>query len=142
MVFNVTYYNKDTEKKIKDLIGEPYSLLEKIKLKGVGTSKMQIIDASENMASYFSSHYDSRFCYLELRREGLLVGFQSILKTFSWAIPFYELSIYYNGGILSIYSKSDHLKVKPPFNGYVDKKYLKKVLFKKAEYFERNNFNL
>ena len=140
MFVNITYANKETERKIKDSVGEAFTLLEKIKMRGVGTSKLQMIEASDNIVALLSNSLDTRYCYLELRRRGLLIGFQSSLKTYVWAIPFYELSIYYNNGYLVIYSKSDSMKLKPPFYGSVDKKYLKKVLRQKSVYFEESDF--
>lgn len=140
MVVNITYRNKQIDKKINEFIGQPFSLLEKIKMKGIGTSKMQILEANKALEDLFSPHLDTRYCYLELRPKGLIVGFQSVYKTYVWLIPFFYLNIYFNSGLLSIYSKQDFMKMKPPFNGSVDKKYLKKVLIARADYLGKNQF--
>lgn len=140
MIINITYANKKTERQIADVVGKPYSLMEKIRMKGVGTSKMQIVETSEDITNCFNASVDTKYCYLELRKTGMLIGFQSVLKTFVWVIPFRELSIYYNSGLLSIYSNADFMKVKPPFYGSVDKKFIKKVLNCKAKYFDEIDF--
>ena len=140
MLINITYANKETDKQIADVVGRPYTLIEKIRMRGVGTSKMQIVEADEKMAELLNISVDTKYCYFELRTKGLIIGFQSISKTYVWVIPFYSLSIYYNGGLLSIYSNTDFMKVKKPFYGSVDKKYLKKVLDCKAKYFEESDF--
>jgi len=140
MLINITYANKKTDKQIADVVGRAYTLREKIKMRGIGTSKMQIIDASAKMAELLNISVDTKFCYFELRTKGLIIGFQSTLKTYVWAIPFYSLSIYYNGGLLSIYSNSEIMKVKKPFYGSFDKKYLKKILNCKSKYFEESDF--
>jgi len=136
MIFNVSYKSKAVDSEINELVGRPFSFMERIRMRGVGTSKMEIMEISVNLGRYFQERSGSRFCYLELRPAGLLVGFQSHLKTYVLAIPFHQLSIYYNGGLLSIYSKDYSIKMKPPFNGSVDKKYLSKVLDMKTSYLE------
>jgi len=140
VIINITYANKQTDKQIADIVGRPYTLLEKIKMRGVGTSKMQIVEADDKISELLNISVDTKYCYFELRTEGLLIGFQSILKTFVWAIPFRSLSIYYNGGLLSVYSNAAYMKVKKPFYGAVDKKFLKKVLDCKSKYFEESDF--
>ena len=46
MIFNTTYKNRDAKATINDLIGKSYSLLESIKMKGVGSKRMMIDDVS------------------------------------------------------------------------------------------------
>lgn len=140
MIINITYANKKTDKQIADIVGDPYTLMERIKMRGIGTSKMQIVEADEKISELLNISVDTKYCYFELRKKGLIIGFQSRLKTFVWAIPFRSLSIYYNGGLLSVYSNSEFMKVKKPFYGSVDKKYLKKVLDCKAKYFAEISF--
>jgi len=141
MLFNISYSSKKTEGEINALMGDPFSFIQRIKMGGVGTSKLQIVEASQNIADLIQDRSASYYCYLELRPKGLMVGFQSHLRSFVLCIPFYELSIYYNGGLLSIYGKSGSFKLEAPFNSRVDKKYLSKVLSMKAEFLSGQNFN-
>lgn len=140
MIFNITYSNKQTERQINEMMGRPFSFIQRLRMGGVGTSKLQIVEASIKIADLIQDRSSSHYCYLELRPKGLLVGFQSHLRTFVLCVPFHELSIYYNGGLLSIYGQSASLKLSAPFNGSVDKKYLSKVLQMKSEYLSDKNF--
>lgn len=140
MLFNITYTDKKTQEQINDYIGKPYGFLDRIRMRGIGTSKMQIVEASENIAELLGNRNTVHYCYLEIRPKGLLVGFQSVLRTYVLLIAFHELSIYYNSGILSIYGKKNSIKMKPPFNADLDKKFLKKVLSLKADYIEQQNY--
>ena len=73
------------------------------------------------------------FCNLELRQRGLVVGFNSTGRIYAWCIGYHQLNIYVNGGRLSIYGPKHSLKAKPPFNGNIDKRFVKKVLRLKSE---------
>ena len=139
MLFNITYSSKRLTKEINSIIGRPYSFLQRIRMKGIGTSKMQLVEYSSNIADLLQESNTTHYCYLELRPKGLIVGFQSKLKTYVLLIPFYQLSIYYNGGLLSIFSNNTKMKMKAPFYGSVDKKFLKKVLMLKTEYLSKVN---
>ena len=114
MIFNITYSDKSVEKELNDLIGKPFGLMERIKMRGIGTSKMQIVFSSEGIAKLLQDNLATHYCYLEMRPKGLIVGFQSHLKTYVWAIPYYHLSIYYNSGLLTIFGKSQKIKSKTP----------------------------
>lgn len=138
MLVNITYSSKKKQAEITGYVGPPFSLIERIRMKGVGTSKMQIVEASDNIVALLQDRRNTHYSYLELRPKGLMVGFQSRLQNFVFLIPFWQLNIYYNGGVLSIYSNDSFFKLKPPFNGVVDKRYLKKVLNLKSKYLSQN----
>ena len=59
MLINITYANKETDKQIADVVGRPYTLIEKIRMRGVGTSKMQIVEADEKMAELLNISVDT-----------------------------------------------------------------------------------
>ncbi len=139
MLFDITYNSKKTEADISDLVGKPFSFMERVRMGGVGTSKLVLFEASSNIADLIQDRSSVHYCYLELRPAGLLVGFQSHLKTYVLAFPFWQLNIFYNSGQLSIYSAEYSMKLKAPFNGTVDKKYLKKVILRKAEFIDKQN---
>ncbi len=140
VIFDITYNNRKIKRQIEDLVGRPYSFIERIKLRGIGTSKMQIIEAAPEIDKLLKVSSSTAYCYLEIRTKGLIVGFQSQLKILALPIPFQQLSIYYNSGLLSVYGNQLFLKMRPPFNGVVDKRFLKKVLLLKSNYLKELNF--
>lgn len=140
MVFNITYPSKALSQKIADIVGPAYTMFQRFKMKGIGTSKMQLFEISPDMEAFVNIESEARYCYLELRPKGMIVGFQSMMRTYVWAIPFRYLKIYNNSGLLSIYDNQSFMKMKPPFNGSVDKGFIKKVLEFKAEYYKDTDF--
>ena len=139
MVFNITYHSHKTDHQIAQLVGKPYSVLDRLKMGGVGSPRMIINMASEDIAELFGDSPGFKFCNIELRNNGIIVGFQSNMRIFAWAIPYYKLTIYHNKGLISIYSGESHLKIKPFFNKDIDLKFVAKLLELKARYTEDNS---
>lgn len=134
MIVNVTYPDKKTEKIIKDISGDSYSFIERWKMKGIGSGKLQIYECSPEISSIIRSNRDAAYCNIELRKNGIALGFNSVGRIYVWCVPYYQLNIYYNGGTLSVHGPSNSLKAKPPFNGKLSMDFLKKVLRLKAEF--------
>ena len=134
MILNISYKSKKNDRQIEDCIGRSFSFLERFKMGGIGCAKLQIVESSPDIHHIISANRNTAYCNIEMRLEGLLVGFNSTMRIYAWCIPYYRLNIYYNGGQLTIYGPANHIKLKPPFNGTVDKKFLKKVLVQKAQW--------
>lgn len=137
MIFDITYPDPNTKRQIGKLVGPAYSFLERIKMGGIGTTKLQILEASDAIYSLLGHTNDTHYCYLECRINGLIVGFKSVMKTYIWAIPFHKLSMYNNAGKLVIYGNQDSIKLIAPFNGSIDKKFIRKILALKSDYISR-----
>lgn len=132
MIINITYADKKTEREIASVIGPAFSFLDRIKMKGIGCAKLQIKESSPEVHQLISANRDTAYCNIELRQQGILVGFNSVMRIYAWCIPYHFLNIYYNSGRLSIYGPKHNLKAIAPFNGSIDKKFLKKILVLKA----------
>lgn len=128
MIINLTYPDKKTSKSIEQVVGPAFSFLQRIKMKGIGCSKLQIVEASPEIQKLITQNVDTAYCNLELREGGMIVGFNSTGRIYGWCIPYYRLNIYVNSGKLSVYGPKHNIKAIAPFNGSVDKKFLRKVL--------------
>ena len=49
MLFNISYKDLKIERKINELVGKPYSLLERITKKGIGSPKLFITRCSKEI---------------------------------------------------------------------------------------------
>ena len=49
MILDTTYYSKELRELIEDIVGKPYSLIQSLKLKGIGSKRLMIDDVSTNM---------------------------------------------------------------------------------------------
>ena len=98
MVLNVTYHKKKQKQILIDLVGKPFSFLEAIKMKGVGSKRMIIENVSPNLYPYMNTVSDINYANIELRKNGILVYINKGLQNFTWALPYYQLVIYKTNG--------------------------------------------
>jgi hypothetical protein len=127
MILNTTFMEKDLVKKINALVGEPFSLLQRIKMKGVGSSRMIVDDFSEGFKNYFSQNMSLRYCNLELRPNGIMVHFNQNHNRYSWVIPYYLLSMFRSDSF-SIHAGSDFLRIRKDRHLKVNSKIIKRII--------------
>ena len=49
MLKNVSYNNPKQEDEINNFVGKPFSLIERLKMKGIGSGKLLIVSASKEI---------------------------------------------------------------------------------------------
>lgn len=133
MILNTTHYNKEHKSTIADLVGSEFSLVQKLKLKGVGSKRMIIDDVSPNMKSMMNIVSDINYGNIELRPKGVLIMINQGLKNFTWVIPFYQLVIYKtNGSSIHAQGRFVHFRDNKTFKE--NKKFFGKLLDAKVKY--------
>ena len=55
MILDSTYKNKDHKQLLLDVVGEPFTFLESLKMKGIGSKRMIINDVSPNLNTYLNT---------------------------------------------------------------------------------------
>lgn len=98
MVLDTTHNNKEHDNLIDDIVGKPFSFLQAIKLKGIGSKRMMIAEVSPNFQSYMNTIADINYGNIEMRPNGILLYTNKGLKNFTWVIPYYQLVIYKTNG--------------------------------------------
>jgi hypothetical protein len=145
MILETTYTDKSNEQLINDLVGKPFAFLEAFKMKGIGSKRMIIEDASPNFKPYLNHISDVNYANLELRPKGLLIRINKGLQNFTWAIPFYHLVIYKtNGTSIHAQGKFVHFRNNKTFNenkAFFDKLLHLKVAFENDYNFENYTSN-
>lgn len=94
MLYNVSYNNKEVTRKINAEVGKPYSLPERFKFKGIGSPKLIITEASIQIHNLLILDNNRNQCNIEIRPEGIIIGFRSLLESYALVIPYYKLVIY------------------------------------------------
>ena len=61
VILDTTYNDKSNDQLINDLVGKPFSFIEAFKMKGVGSKRMIIDDASPNFKPYLNTISDSNY---------------------------------------------------------------------------------
>lgn len=119
---------------MRKVVGSSFSFLDRVRMGGIGCAKLKIDEASEEISHLISANRNTAYCNIELRKNGVVIGFNSSGRIYAWCVPYYQLNLYYNFGKLSIYGPDNNLKASAPFNGSIDKKFIRKVLAQKARF--------
>ena len=133
MILNTTHHNKDHKQIIDDLVGTSFSLVQKLKMNGVGSKRMIVDEVSPNMQSMMNEVSDINYANIELRPKGILIMITKGLKNFTWIIPYYQLVIYKtNGSSIHAQGRYIHLRNNRMFRE--NKKFFDKMLDHKVKY--------
>ena len=133
MLLNTTHYSKENKEIINDLVGKPYSIMQSIKMKGVGSKRMIVDEVSPNMGHLMNTVSDINYANIELRPKGILIMINRGLKNFTWVIPFYHLVIYkVNGSSIHAQGRYIHFKNNKTFKE--NKKFFEKLFDEKVKY--------
>lgn len=123
MLLNISYNRSETKEKID----KPFTLLARMKLNGTGSPKLHITDTSIDIHNLLVLDNNANTCNVEMRPNGIIVMFRSLLETYALVIPFYKLHLYKGKAEeYSIYK--DHSKIKVRANTPAIHKYFKKIL--------------
>lgn len=94
MLLNVSYNDQKIKEQIDREVGAPFSLRERWKLGGIGSSKLAITYSSIDIHNLLVLDNNNNSCSIELRPKGIIVRFRSLLETYGLIIPYYKLKIY------------------------------------------------
>lgn len=133
MILDTTYTDKSNEALINDLVGKPYSFIQAIRMKGIGSKRMMIDEVSPNMTHYLNTVSAVNYANLELRPQGLLIRINKGLQNYTWAIPFYQLVIFKTGGS-SIHAQGKFIKFRTNTTFKENKAFFDKLLDEKVKY--------
>ncbi|GGI57711.1 hypothetical protein [Winogradskyella haliclonae] len=133
MILDTTYNSKEHKQLIADLVGPEFSLVQKLKMNGVGSKRMIIDEVSPNMKSMMNLVSDINYSNIELRPKGILLMINQGLKNFTWIIPYYQLVIYKtNGSSIHAQGRFVHYRNNKTFKE--NKKFFNKLLNEKVKY--------
>ena len=131
MLANVSYNNKDQHEYIDKLVGKPFTLMNRLKLGGVGSPKLHIVSSSKEIDSLFVLDHNENTCNIELRPNGIILRFRSLLETYGLIIPYYKLTVFKGTG--EAYSiHMEHHKVSISTKSKNVREFFKKIQQQKA----------
>lgn len=133
MILNTTHYDPKHKQIITDLVGAQCTLVQKWKLKGVGSKRMIIDEVSPNMQSIMNLVPDLNYANIELRPGGILIRINKGLKNFTWIIPYYQLVIYKTNGS-SIHAQGKFIHFRNNITFRENKKFFDKLMDQKVKY--------
>lgn len=133
MILDTTYTNKKHTELINDLVGKPYSFIQSIRMKGIGSKRMMIEDVSPNMKQYLNTVAAVNYANLELRPLGLLIRINKGLINYTWVIPYYQLVISQSDGS-SIHAQGKFIQFRKNTTFKENKVFFAKLLDEKVKY--------
>ena len=131
MLANISYNDKDQREYIDKLVGKPFTLMNRLKLGGVGSPKLHVVSSSKEIDSLFVLDHNENTCNIELRPNGIILRFRSLLETYGLIIPYYKLTVFKGTGeAYSIYM--EHHKVSISTKSKNVREFFKKIQQQKA----------
>ena len=88
MLRNISYNNAKIKSEINNLLGEPFTILNRIKLGGIGSPKYIILQTDSKINNLLNLDNNTNQCNIELRPKGIIISFRSLLETFALIVPF------------------------------------------------------
>ncbi len=132
MIYEVTYRSQNIEREIDQSVGKAFSFFDRLKMKGIGSGRLRIKDASSHISELISKTTDIAYTNIELRPKGIIVGIKSIHRTYHWVIPYFQLTLYKNSGHISVYDNKHKMNLIYDSNDGNILGFLKKVMEGKA----------
>lgn len=132
MIVDLTYYNKELNAEIDSVIGEKFNLIERMKMKGIGSRRMIIENFSAEFKLVKSNFNDTQYANIELRPKGIIVHITKGINNYGWIIPFFRLSIF-NTSFLSIHSEGAYLNLNKLKSLRENKDFIRKLMVNKLK---------
>ncbi len=126
MLFNTTYTNKEYTKECTQVVGKAFSFFEKIKIGGIGSSRLMIEELSPKLQPKNREAIAINYANIELRPKGIIIHFTNRLDRYSWVIPYYRLVVY-STKTFSIHSNGNVMRFKKNKNYKDNKKFIHKM---------------
>lgn len=121
MIFDTSYSDKETTRKIDQAVGRSFSWKERWKMGGIGSRRMTISDISEEYKEYMNADHYVSTANIELRPKGLILHFRHKLQAYSWILPYESLQIAFDG-VLRLESNGLFIQFNDPQNhGFINR---------------------
>ena len=132
MLLNVSYNESEVKEKIEAAVGKPFPLKERWSMSGVGSPKLLISSSSIDIHNLLILDNNLNTCNIELRPNGIILRFRSLLETYALIVPYYKLNLYKGKAEeYSIYK--DHQFVKVLVDTKDTQKFFSKLKAEKAK---------
>jgi hypothetical protein len=133
MIVNISYHTLELKQLISETVGGSFSMLTRFKLKGIGSQRYRVAEASEQLWLLFGRDNAGNFCNIELRKQGIIIRFRSKQETFGWLIPYRKLTIYKSGSNFSVYDGKEKIRLQAAHNAKLNGSFIRKLISVKAD---------
>jgi hypothetical protein len=127
MLYNISYKDPKIEREINELVGKSYSLIENLKKGGIGSPKLFITRCSAAIYDLLHVNNTVKFCNIELRPKGIIIGFQSRLDVYALVIPYYKLVLFKPGSTITFHIDHHYISIDYSKNSKGVQKFINKL---------------
>ncbi len=134
MLLNVSYNNPEIKRKIEEAVGKPFTLRERFKQGGIGIGHLVITSSCLQIQNLLALDKYRNKCNIELRPEGIIVGFRSLLESYALVIPYWKLNLYKGQAEeYSIYRDNYFIKIEAKAKDKKTHAFIKRILEQKVQ---------
>ena len=135
MLRNISYNNPKIKKEIEAAIGKTFTLSQRFKMNGIGSSKLWITATSIEIHNLLILDKYNNVCNIEMRPNGIIIGFRSLLESYGLIIPYWKLKIYKGKAEeYSLYCDKHFIKIRAKKDDKSTHKFIKKIINYKADH--------
>ena len=127
MIKDTTVLEKDEIQEINELVGKPFSIVERLKRGRIGSHRMIIESHSEHFDFIAIKNHDTIYCNIELRPNGIIIHLNKRNTRYSWVIPFYKL-VLFRSKTFSIHADGTFLKIRNDRYLGMNQKFIRLIL--------------
>jgi hypothetical protein len=133
MLLNLSYNDPKVDATVNEAVGMPFSLKNRIMLKGVGSERFYISQASAGFLNILVLDQNVNWCNVEMRPKGIIVRFRKLLETYAFVVPYYKLTVYKTDLGYSLHKDAQYVTLQAT-DGNALKKFMDKIISYKANY--------
>ena len=100
MIIDSTAITPDLARKINNLVGNPFSLLARLRMGGIGSHRMCVKGYSSGFENLLQRNSNLLYSNVELRPKGIIVHISQRNHRFSWVLPYYQLAVFQSEGFI------------------------------------------
>lgn len=93
MIIDLSYTSKKNTNKIIQILGKPFGFMERLKMGGIGSPRLNLIDADDQVSELMNQDINRNVCNIELRPKGIIIGFRSKLNPYALLMHYDALKI-------------------------------------------------
>lgn len=93
-LYATSYKDKKQIREIDGLVGKSFSLIERIKMGGIGSKRLEVDSVSDDFKIALNATHYQTLVSLELRPKGVLIYFRRRLDNFTVVCSFSDLQIH------------------------------------------------
>ncbi|MBT0607397.1 hypothetical protein KIV10_04315 [Aequorivita echinoideorum] len=133
MLLNLSYNDKEIKRQIEAELGKPFGLRERIKMRGNGSPKLILKEASEEITQLMARDKNRNVCNIEMRPNGIIIGFRSKLENYGLIVPYRKLVIFKgNSDEYTLYKDNHFFRIIAGKKDVAVHNFMKKLLEAKA----------